>query len=80
VIDFYCPELKLALEVDGDSHFTDDTNLSDMQRQFQIETFDIRFLRFTNREIYKNLEGVLIKIAEKIKQITSPTPPCKGGD
>src|SRR4030042_3129687 len=39
VIDFYCPKLKLALEVDGDSHFTDDTDLSDIQRQSQIETF-----------------------------------------
>jgi very-short-patch-repair endonuclease len=80
VIDFYCPELKLALEVDGDSHFTHDTDLSTIQRQSQIETFGIQFLRFTNREIYENLEGVLIKIAEKIKQITSPTPPYKGGD
>ena len=90
VIDFYCPELKLALEVDGDSHYLpphpllgkegNKGRLSDMQRQSQIETFGIRFLRFTNREIYENLEGVLIKIAEKIKQITSPTPPSKGGD
>ena len=80
MIDFYCPKLKLALEVDGDSHFTDDTDLSDIQRQSQIETFGIHFLRFTNNEIYENLEGVLIQIAEKIKQITSPTPPCKGWD
>jgi very-short-patch-repair endonuclease len=80
VIDFYCPELKLAVEVDGDSHYTEDALLSDRKRQIEIETFGIRFLRFTNREVYENLEGILLKIEERIKQITSPTPPCKGGD
>jgi very-short-patch-repair endonuclease len=80
VIDFYCPELKLAVEVDGDSHYTEDALLSDRKRQIEIETFGIRFLRFTNREIYENVEGILLKIEEQIKQITSPTPPCKGGD
>jgi very-short-patch-repair endonuclease len=80
VIDFYCPELKLAIEVDGDSHYREDALLSDKKRQIGIETFGIRFLRFTNREIYENVEGVLLKIQERIKQITSPTPPCKGGD
>jgi len=80
IIDFYCPELKLAVEVDGDSHYTDDAPLSDRKRETKIETFGIRFLRFTNRDIYENVEGVLLKIGERIKQITSPTPPCKGGD
>jgi very-short-patch-repair endonuclease len=79
VIDFYCPELKLAVEVDGDSHYTEDALLSDRKRQIEIETFGIRFLRFTNREIYENVEGILLKIEERIKQITSPTPPCKEG-
>jgi very-short-patch-repair endonuclease len=80
VIDFYCPELKLAVEVDGDSHYTEDALFSDRKRQIEIETFGIRFRRFSNREIYENVEGVLLKIQERIKQITSPTPPCKGGD
>ena len=80
VIDFYCPELKLAIEVDGDSHYTEDTFLSDRERQSLIEDFGIQFLRFTNREIYENLEGVLLKIAGWLKRNTSPTPPCKGGD
>lgn len=79
VIDFYCPELKLALEVDGDSHYIQDAHLFNKERQNRIETFGIQFLRFTNREIYENLEGVLLKIEERIKEITSPTPPCKGG-
>jgi very-short-patch-repair endonuclease len=80
VIDFYCPELKLAIEVDGDSHYIDIAEFSDQKRQSHIEFFGIQFLRFTNREVYENLEGVLSKIVNRIKQITTPTPPCKGGD
>jgi very-short-patch-repair endonuclease len=75
VVDFYCPELKLAIEVDGDSHYIEDAKLSDRERQIKIETFGIQFLRFTNREIYENLQEVLLGLMERIKQITSPAPP-----
>ncbi len=80
VVDFYCPELKLAIEIDGNSHYIENARLSDRERQNRIETFGIQFLRFTNIEIYENLEGVLLKIVERIRQITSPTPPYKGGE
>jgi very-short-patch-repair endonuclease len=90
VLDFYGPELKLAVEIDGDSHYIpphpllakegNKGRLYDIQRQIRIEAFGLQFLRFTNREVYENLEGALFKIKERIEQITSPTPPCKGGD
>ena len=54
--------------------------LSDRERQAQIETFGIQFIRFTNREVYESIEGVLLQIKWKIIKITSPAPPCKGGD
>ncbi len=75
VVDFYCPELKLAIEVDGDSHYTEVAILSDRKRQEQVEDLGIHLLRFNNRDIYENLEEVLSRIAEQIKRITSPTPP-----
>ena len=62
VIDFYCPRLKLAIEVDGDSHFSDESEPYDMARQDFIESFGISFLRFTNKEVYENLGEVLAKI------------------
>lgn len=90
VTDFYCPELKLAIEIDGDSHYASPHPLlgkegnkgwlSDRERQDRIESFGIRFIRFTNREVYENIEGVLLQIMGRIKEITSPAPPCKGGD
>ncbi len=59
VLDFYCPALKLTVEINGDSHFVADANDYDQQRQAFIESFGIRFLRFTNKQVYENLEGVL---------------------
>ncbi len=69
VIDFYCPELKLAIEVDGDSHFIGNAPADDIIRQKDIEEYGIIFLRFQNDEIYRNLNGVLFTIEEKIKKL-----------
>lgn len=43
VIDFYCPRLKLAIEVDGDSHFVEGSDIYDKERQTIIETLGITF-------------------------------------
>ena len=48
VVDFYCPELKLAIEIDGDSHFRSGADEYDKARQEEIEQYSIRFLRFMN--------------------------------
>ncbi|OGE78187.1 MAG: hypothetical protein A2751_03445 [Candidatus Doudnabacteria bacterium RIFCSPHIGHO2_01_FULL_46_14] len=72
IVDFYCPLLKLAIEIDGDSHFDDNSARLDKDRQAYIQSFGIKFLRFTNQEIYKNLEAVLEEIETAIK--TSPNP------
>jgi very-short-patch-repair endonuclease len=67
VIDFYCPRLKLAIELDGDSHFSEGSEVCDKARQGCIESFGISFLRFTNKEIYENLDEVLAKIEDCIQ-------------
>ena len=74
-MDFYCTELKLAIEIDGDSHYTDNSMLSDLKRQEVIQSYGIRFLLFTNKEICNNLDGVIETIGYRIQQITTPTPP-----
>jgi very-short-patch-repair endonuclease len=66
VLDFYSPELKLAIEIDGDSHFQEGAAQYDEERQIFIESTGIIFLRFTNNEVYENLNGVLETIVEKI--------------
>ena len=70
-IDFYCPAAKLAIELDGDSHFHPVEQRYDSQRQRYIESFGIRCLRFTNSEIYENLEGVLETVARVLRDIAA---------
>lgn len=78
VIDFYCPELKLAIEVDGASHFKAGAAEYDHARQIFIEQFGITFLRITNTDVYENLTGVCDLIQQKISELrkaeTSPFP------
>jgi very-short-patch-repair endonuclease len=64
IIDFYCPSLKLAIEVDGPIHQVNDQPEYDRERQQYIETFGIQFLRFTNEEVYRNIDLVLNVIAQ----------------
>lgn len=62
VLDFYAPRLKLAIEVDGDVHALKEQQEKDQDRQKNIETLGITFLRFTNDEVWGNMEGVLEEI------------------
>jgi very-short-patch-repair endonuclease len=73
-VDFYCPAVKLAMEVDGDSHHSNGAEIRDEERQIIIESYGVNFLRFTNREIYENMDGVLLKIIQRITDLTSPGP------
>src|SRR6266498_2836790 len=59
IVDFYCPQAKLAIEIDGESHFVDGADTYDRKRQAIIESFGVNFLRFTNIDIYERLEGVI---------------------
>jgi very-short-patch-repair endonuclease len=69
VLDFYCPELRLAIEVDGATHITDEELEYDKNRQSEIENMYINFIRFTNEEIYKDMNGVKEKIEMKIDEL-----------
>ena len=69
VIDFYCPELRLAIEVDGDSHFTPRAMVYDRGRQNHIESFGIRFLRVMNEDVYSDMDAVLDEIEAEIRAI-----------
>jgi very-short-patch-repair endonuclease len=66
VIDFYSPEIKLGIELDGDSHFQPGAREHDQERQVYIESFGIKIVRFLNSDIYENLDGVLYAIEREI--------------
>ena len=74
IVDFYCPQIKLVIEVDGDSHFVDGADSYDRNRQAIIVSLGISFLRFTNRDVYERLEGVINTILERISKSDLPSP------
>jgi very-short-patch-repair endonuclease len=82
VIDFYVPELKLAIEIDGPTHYGEIAEAYDARRQSYIESKGIRFLRFTNRQVYRELDAVVESIGlvvEKIRREPLPSPPLAKG-
>jgi len=62
VVDVYCPEAKLAVEVDGESHFDPASRIHDEKREEFLKSFGIRVLRFTNPEVYGQLDAVIEEI------------------
>ncbi len=75
VVDFYCPELKLAVEIDGDSHFQTGSEDNDRHRQAFIESIGIQFLRFTNEDVFKNIEGVVEIVRRTAMEMNSRGDP-----
>lgn len=67
VLDFYCPTKKLALELDGDSHFTDEALVYDRERTAYLNGLGIKVLRFLNTDVYERIEAVCERIQEEIK-------------
>lgn len=63
-MDFYAPSCKLAIEIDGETYFSEAAIEYDVQRELHIKNFDIRILRFTNLDVYENMDGV-IQVIEK---------------
>lgn len=69
IVDFYCPQLHLAIEVDGATHSSEEEIKYDKERQGDIEGLGIVFLRFGNEEIYGGLESVLHEIRSKVIEL-----------
>ena len=62
ILDFYCPQEKLAVELDGAGHFTTSGNLHDAMRAEFLNSVGIRVVRFENKLIWSGLESVLHSI------------------
>src|SRR3989344_6295266 len=70
VVDFYCPEFNLVVEVDGNYHLSPETKNYDLDRQEFIESLGINFLRFSDKEVLENMD----EVTNKIKLLTSSQP------
>ncbi len=79
VADFYQPDSKVIIEIDGDVHFiTDEKITKDQDRQQWFEQMGYTVIRFNNVDVFNNLEGVLTDIYNCIAtRVTSPRPILK---
>lgn len=62
ILDFYCPKLKLGIEVDGGVHKTPEQIKYDKQRTDELTALGIKIIRFWNSEVMNGIDAVLIKI------------------
>lgn len=67
IVDFYSPAAKLIIEIDGDSHFEEGVDTYDAQRAHFFNGQGLREIRFTNCEVYNDLERVLDEIKKQLK-------------
>jgi len=69
VVDFYCPELNLAIKVDGESHYSKTGMQHDRKRDQILNNLNIKVIRFMNQQIYDNLGGVLKELKIEITEL-----------
>ena len=66
IVDFFCPKLRLVIEVDGDTHFTEDAQEYDQIRSEILQGYGLKVLRFTNDEVLHNFAAVCSAIEENL--------------
>ena len=73
VLDFYCPDIRLAIELDGQHHYKDEEQSEyDKERTEYLKENDIKVLRFWNNDVLFSTNAVL----ETIKRETAESVPC----
>lgn len=67
ILDFYCPEKKIAIELDGSQHTTEQGVAYDVERTAYLTGKDVKVMRFWNNEVLTNVDGVVMKVLEVVK-------------
>ncbi len=71
ILDFYCAEAKLVIELDGSQHYEDTNMVSDAERSAFLEGYDLTVIRIPNNEISNNFRGVCEYIDAAVRQSLS---------
>ena len=69
IVDFYCSTLCLVIELDGESHFTEQGKAHDVERTAILEGYGLTVLRFTNREVMEQFEDVCARIERCLNNV-----------
>jgi very-short-patch-repair endonuclease len=77
IVDFHCPKSNLIIELDGGQHYSDEGMKKDKCRDDYMKNLGLRVLRFSDKDVFGNLNGILEKIWEKLNP---PNPLLKRGN
>lgn len=84
IVDFFCPEVNLVVELDGETHGLESRVIRDKEIEKFLKDKNFTIIRFTNEQLFSNLGHVVLEIRNLCiklsKRETTPTPPWKGGD
>jgi very-short-patch-repair endonuclease len=64
IVDFYCPLLKLVIEIDGEQHYTEEGKTYDAERDGILAAYGLKVLRVANKEVMEDLPFVRRKIIQ----------------
>jgi len=70
IVDFYCHEYKLVIEIDGEVHNHEKSNEYDLGRTAELNKFGIRVIRFTNDQVIYKLDQVITRILEILTELS----------
>ena len=71
IIDFYCHEIMLAIEVDGSIHNTIQKKTKDIERQYHLEQLGVHFIRINDADIKRNMDSVIRFLKHRIDELTN---------
>lgn len=77
IVDFYCSELRLVIEIDGDSHA--ETIEYDGERTKFLQSLGVSVVRYTNADVMQNIQGVYDDLCKRIEKLTPLDHPLSGG-
>ena len=66
IVDFYCPDQSLVIELDGESHAEPHQILKDQQRDTYLRSIGLQVIRYSNTDVASNLDGILADLQARL--------------
>ena len=78
ILDFYCAEARLVIELDGSQHYENNGAEADRERSAFLAQYDLMVVRIPNHEVNQNFPGVCEHIRRLVEE-RKKGPPVQGG-
>lgn len=69
IVDFYCPKLKLVIEIDGDTHYSEQALAYDAQRTDYLCSLGITVIRYTNNEVLEDIDSIYEDLDSQVNKL-----------